>query len=279
MFRKNMCARIYNLLHEIQNKHPKDETLMTLGEALMNVATDYKYTSISNYVRGEKRQVLHTDAAHPLLPGMSSLQVKNAWSQHIAQSGSTNNPTVADVTNKVNVVHLMKWEKCPELDDAAKKMHLLMLTVNKQVATSIHTGNFEDDTHAKMLHEFLKTINPHWIASPGNIVLGSSAVFVLSSMTLHQACQQENAPNSKSNLPHVKITAAEKMNKKDKSVSNEKVTGDTTVATDAAEKINKMAKSDISERRQVTQLKTQPWRNHLVSKQMQRRRLTKKPNQ
>ena len=55
MFRKNVCARIYNLLDEIQNKHPQDQTLMTLGKALMNVTTDYKYTSIGNYLHGEKK--------------------------------------------------------------------------------------------------------------------------------------------------------------------------------------------------------------------------------
>ena len=76
MFRKNVCVRIYNLLSEIQKKYPQDETLMTHGKALMNVTTDYQYTSIDHYLLGEEKHVLHTNAAHPLLPGMSSDQVK-----------------------------------------------------------------------------------------------------------------------------------------------------------------------------------------------------------
>ena len=76
MFRKNACTRIYNLLSEIQKKYPQDEMLMTHGKALMNVTTDYQYTSIDQYLLGEKRRVLHTNAANPLLPGMPSDQVK-----------------------------------------------------------------------------------------------------------------------------------------------------------------------------------------------------------
>ena len=64
MFRRNVCARIYNLLGAIQKKHPKDDTLMTHGKALMNVTTDYQYTSIGNYLLREKDMsftlMLHT---------------------------------------------------------------------------------------------------------------------------------------------------------------------------------------------------------------------------
>ena len=59
MFGKNVYARIYNLLGEIQEKHPHDETLRSHGTALMNVTTGYQYTSISNYLLGEKRYPAH----------------------------------------------------------------------------------------------------------------------------------------------------------------------------------------------------------------------------
>ena len=76
MVRKSVDARIYNLLGAIQEKYPEEKTLMMHGKALMNVTTDYRYTSIRHYILGERRCVLRTTAAHPLLPGMSSDQVK-----------------------------------------------------------------------------------------------------------------------------------------------------------------------------------------------------------
>ena len=121
MVRKNVHARIYNLLGAIQKKYPKDKTLMIHGKALMNVTTDYRYTSINHYLLGEKRHGLHTNAAHPLLPGMSSDQVKEAWMQHLKQSGSAGNPTISDLKKTVDFMKLMAWVKCPDLDDAEKK--------------------------------------------------------------------------------------------------------------------------------------------------------------
>ena len=121
MFGKNVYARIYNLLGKIQEKYPHDETLRSHGTALMNVTTSYQYTSIGNYLLGEKRHVLHTDAAHPLLPGMSSDQVKKAWMQHLTESGSADNPTVTNMTNNIDFKKAMNWAKVPALDDAAKK--------------------------------------------------------------------------------------------------------------------------------------------------------------
>ena len=208
MVRKSVDARIYNLLGAIQEKYPEEKTLMMHGKALMNVTTDYRYTSIHHYILREKRRVLHTNAAHPILPGMSPDQVKEAWMQHLKQSGSAGNPTISNMKKTVDFMKLMAWVKCPDLDDAEKKRHLLVMTVSGEVAASIRSGNCKDNIQAEEVDKFMKSIRPHWISSSANNIVGPSGDIVLSSMTLHQACRQVKAPNSELNLTHVEISGA-----------------------------------------------------------------------
>ena len=111
------------------------------------------------------------------------------------------------------------------------------MTVSKQVASSIRTGNCKDNIQAGMIKKFMKTIFPHWISSSGSVIVGSSAVIVHSSMTLHQAC----TPNSQSNMPQLEIDAQENDDEEPKPAINDtaqKMTGVSTTMSNTIENDN-----------------------------------------
>ena len=74
------------------------------------------------------------------------------------------------------------------------------------MAASIRSGNCKDNIQAVEVDNFMKSIHPHWISSSANNIVGPSGDIVLSSMTLHQACRQEKAPNSELNLTPVEMS-------------------------------------------------------------------------
>ena len=60
MVRKSVDARIYNLLGAIQEEYPEEQTLMMHDKVLMNVTTDYRYTSIRHYILEESEDPTQT---------------------------------------------------------------------------------------------------------------------------------------------------------------------------------------------------------------------------
>ena len=194
--RKSLAARIYNLVDAIHNKGHADKTLEPHCIALMNVSTDYKHTSIDQFLDTMKREFLFTISAAPLLPGISSSQVKQTWQQHVKKIGGANNPTIHDIDDTVDFKTLMAWAKCPKLDQCAKKKHLLCMQVSTEVLQSILNSDYKDNIQAKEVMNFMKTIQPHWISSLALRHHSPRGQVVLTSMPLHSACRNLNVDNS-----------------------------------------------------------------------------------
>ena len=112
---------IYDLVNAVRKRGHEDLQLMPHCVALVNVSTNYDYTSISHFLKRMKRQVLCTNSSSLLLPGMSLGQVKLAWRERIKQMGVANNPTIHDIDDSVEFKTLIAWTKCPKLDQAAKE--------------------------------------------------------------------------------------------------------------------------------------------------------------
>ena len=200
MVKKSVQARIYNLLRAIQDNckgdNERDKSILIHGKALMNVATNYKYVSIHKYLVGEKKNVYHTNAAHPLLPGMSSDQVKEAWKNYLEVSGITDNPTIGNMNENVSYKKLMGWKKSPVLDDEAMNRHLLVMRVNEKAVASIRDGKCNENNQAKQVNNFVNSICQHWTSSSVNKSVSDSGDIVLSSVTLHLACQNAGPPDT-----------------------------------------------------------------------------------
>ena len=162
----------------------------------MNVATDFKYDTLHNYLVGERKNVCHTHAARPLLPGMSSNQVKEAWKKYLEMSGITDNPTIGNMSENVSYKKLMGWNTCPLLDDAAVNRHLLVMTVNEKTTASIRAGKCNKNSQAKQVKDFVNSICQHWTSSSVTKSVSDSGDIVLSSLTLHKACQNAGLTNA-----------------------------------------------------------------------------------
>ena len=178
---------IYDLVDAVQKRNHEDQQLMPQCFALVNVFTNYNYNSINEFLSKVKRQVLSTNASSLLPPGMSSVQVKLAWRGCTDKIDSTDKPTIHDMDKSIDVQNLMKWTKCPTLNQATRKLHLLYVKLSKEVLTSIiGTSSLPQ---ANEVNEFIKAIYPHWVSSLAEKRFTIDGHVVLASMTMHKLCQ------------------------------------------------------------------------------------------
>ena len=129
--------------------------------ALVNVFTNHKYNLINKFLSREKRQVLSTNASSLLLPGMSLGQVKLAWRERTKQMDGPDKPTIHDMDKTIEFKTLMMWAKCPKLDQATTKLHLLYMKVSKEILKGTFFSSYNDVPQAKEVIEFIKVIHPH----------------------------------------------------------------------------------------------------------------------